>query len=620
MVLNNKADSISEETREKVLRVVKEYNFKPYAKAIQNNSAHSGLVGLLIPGAARDFGDFISGAQEAAGAEGYSLILCSCPNNKETEKHLNSLFGKGVDGIAMYLPQEMDLETMFADAPEKLAYAAACNRGSVGRQCAVCCAFSDAAELAAQYLLDSRHRQIALLGWKQHPLEEELLAGYSAALHSREIAVRSEAVCFCTGAEDIISRVKQMICEDNTAFLCQDTQIAACVYKALGNYGLQIPKDYSVISVSDSTVPTDVFAPMLTVIDIRHKELGHTVMEALIAKIEEKNAPEFRQLAPLLRQGDSVAPPLKSRGRRILVVGSMNIDVMIHMSHIPTSGESLLSKRITNLPGGKGANQAVGAAKLGGDVCAIGCLGEDQEGRLLYNSLVENGVNTMGVQTIHNIPTGKAYILVAENGDSTIVFSHGTNGELTPSLIKKNAACFEDAQFCLLSTEIPWETVLFTIELCAQNGVKIILKPTTPEPIPPEVLKKIAFLVPNEKELEIQVSGAFSIEEKAARLFDGGAQNVIVTLGDKGCYLHNAEMKRFFPAADFMAVDTTGAGDAFISALAVYLCEGHSIVSSIKFATYAAGISVTRDGVQPAMAERVALEMYANRHHDTWSD
>ncbi|MDE7009688.1 MAG: hypothetical protein K2O93_00605, partial [Oscillospiraceae bacterium] len=124
---------------------------------------------------------------------------------------------------------------------------------------------------------------------------------------------------------------------------------------------------------------------------------------------------------------------------------------------------------------------------------------------------------------------------------------------------------------------------------------------------------RITYLILNEKELELQIAEALPVEEKAARLSGRGARNVIVTLGDRGCYLHSPELKRFFPAADFPAVDATGAGDAFISALAVYLSEGHGIVPSIKFATYAAGLSVTRDGVQPALAERIALDIYAEQ-------
>lgn len=141
------------------------------------------------------------------------------------------------------------------------------------------------------------------------------------------------------------------------------------------------------------------------------------------------------------------------------------------------------------------------------------------------------------------------------------------------------------------------------------------MKPTVQKAIPPDVLKKITFLVPNEKELAIQVDEESSVEKRAARLFDAGTENIIVTLGENGCYLHNKNVKRHFPAANFRPVDTTGAADAFVSALAVYLSEDHDIVSSIKFATYAAGFSITRDGVQPALADRMAMDIYSEQYN-----
>lgn len=609
LVLNNKADSISEETREKVLRVIKEYNFKPYAKVIQNTSAHSGLIGLLIPGNASDFIDFISGAQKVACAEGYSMIFCPSQDEREETKQLNHLFAQNVDGIACYLDRKIDFERMFTDAPEKLLYTAASNCKAWSGQCSAYCAFSDAAHMAVEHLIDFGHREIALLGHRNHFLTEDLITGYNKALYDHGIVPQDGSVFLCDSAEDVMNHVRQIICGNSTAFLCQDTKIAAYVYRVLSRYGLQIPKNYSVISISDHSVSLDAFESDLTTVDIQLQELGQAVMESLIYGIEGRTkASDSRNITPQLRAGASVEFPTKSTGKGIVVVGSMNTDIIIRMPHIPTSGESLLSQRIINLPGGKGANQAVGAAKLGGDIYAIGCLGDDQEGRLLYNSLVENGVNTVGVRTVQNIPTGKAYILVAENADSTIVYSYGANGELRPDIVEQNVECFQNAEYCLLSTEIPWEAVLSTIDLCIQNGVKILLKPTVQWVIPPEILKHISYLVPNEKELEVQVAGMQSVEEKAASLFAAGAENVIVTLGEKGCYLHNREMARHFPAADFQAVDTTGAGDAFISAFAVYLSENHDIVSAIQFATYAAGLSVTRDGVQSALADRLTLE------------
>ena len=152
-VLNNKADSIAEETREKVLRIVKEYNFRPFQKYIQNNSFFGGFVGLLLPGDTREYSDFISGAQAAACAEGYSMVLCTCRSEADREKHLSSLFGKGVDGIVLYLDRETNFEELLADAPDKLVCVAATNLQSASGQCESYCDFSAAAKLAVDHLI-----------------------------------------------------------------------------------------------------------------------------------------------------------------------------------------------------------------------------------------------------------------------------------------------------------------------------------------------------------------------------------------------------------------------------------------------------------------------------------
>lgn len=614
-VINNKDSSITKETRERVLQVVKEYGFKPYHRYIQNGNSPSGYLGLMVPGSTKDFSDYISGAQAAASAEGYSMVLCSFQDRREAEKRFDNLLNRGVDGVAFYLDRKIDLENVSA-ASEKLACAASSNCSVSSDQCVAYCAFSSAARMAVEHLIGFGHKEIALLGWRDHFLAEDLIAGYNEALYKHHILPQKDTIFLCENAKHVMDCVRQVTYGTSTAFLCQDAQIAVYVYRVLNRHGLRIPKDYSIIGVSDSSVPMDIFEPGLTIVDIQLRELGYAVMESLILEIEGRaKSAKPKSIPPRLLQGVSVDLPLKKNGRRIIVVGSMNMDVIIHLAHIPTSGESLHSQRILNLPGGKGANQGVGAARLGGNAYVIGCLGGDQEGRLLYNSLVENGVSTEGVHIIHKKPTGKAYILVAENGESTIVRSHGANDELRPALIETNISCFKDAQFCLISTEIPWETVVYTIDFCHKNGIKTIVKPTVQRVIPPEVMKQIFYLVPNEKELEVQVKGMQSIEEKADILYDAGAKNVIVTLGENGCYLRNCEMKKHFSAANFHAVDTTGAGDAFISALAVYLSEEHDIVSAIQFATYAAGLSVTRDGAQPALTDRSALEIYSNEYN-----
>jgi ribokinase len=618
MVLNGKDETISKETREKVLQIVKQYNFRPYAKAIRESNAKSGLIGILVPRSTGCFSKYISGAQHEAGSQGYSIVLSSTTDDDaEIRKQLHIFADKNVDGVALFLSNPLGDKSILSEIPKDTAQVIVGSNQSVIKHSVVYSSFSDASQTATQSLLEAGHRQIALIGLGDLQLPfEDALFGYKTALYNCALPLQTELVC-CSGDLNSVTRdVERLLQCRVTAFVCFDELVALEVYREASRFGLHIPNDCSVINLSADIIDTALFSPRLTSVDMRYYELGQQAVSVLISKIEKtgKSKPKTLAIRPQLFTGASTAVPPHQKGKRISVVGSMHMDILIHTTHLPTSGESLISKNIICLPGGKGANQAVGVAKLGGDVCVVGCLGGDDEGRVIYDSLMSNGVGTMGVSLSQGKASGKAYILVAQNGDSTIVFSHGTNSDLLPPVIDANESCFLGSEFCLVSTEIPWETVAYIIKFCSENNIKIILKPTMQSPIAPELLEKIDFFVPNEKELNVQVPGNTSVEEKAEALYNRSGKNVIITLGERGCYLHNSETQRFFPAADFAAVDTTGAADAFISAFAVYLSEGHDVVSAIKFATYAAGLSVTRDGVQSALVDRLAVEMYADKY------
>jgi ribokinase len=623
MVINGKDDSISDETKVKVLSVIKKYNFKPYAKALQKSTARSGIIGLLVPENKGCFGEYIAGAENEAGSHGYSLMLC-LTNNDDVAicRQLNDCYSKHVDGVSLYISHENNKDVLFDDAPENVKVNIVSGHQSWLQDSAAFGSFSEATRLATEHLLSMHHKGIALIGRGQdHYVFGDVLHGYGTALYDHDIVMQDKIVCKAETMDEVTEMIRNVIQGDfATAFICVGSSVTMRVYKELQRFKMQIPRDCSVICVSPDKGHDEVFLPELTAIDMQFYSLGQKAAYELIKQIEKsgKKKQGAYVIKPKLVKGSSTSSPPRRTGKRIVVVGSMHVDILIHTSNIPVAGESIISRKTVMLPGGKGANQAVGVAKLGGDVYAIGCLGVDGDGRLLYSSVESNGVNTTGVQMIQGKPTGKAYIIVANDGESTIVYSQGSNGELKPSVIDRYEDIFESADICLLSTEIPWETVEYTLAVCARQKVKVILKPTLQKKISSRLLKKITYLVPNEKELDIQVPGDFSVDEKAKRLYKSGVQNVVVTLGNKGCYLHNAEQKRFFPAADFTAVDTTGAADAFISAFAVYLSEEHGIIPSIKFATYAAGISITRDGVQSALADRNAVEIYSDKYGSNW--
>lgn len=315
--------------------------------------------------------------------------------------------------------------------------------------------------------------------------------------------------------------------------------------------------------------------------------------------------------SPEIAERRSIVRPAQDKlGEKIIVVGSMNMDVTLEASRIPVKGETQIAEKLYVFPGGKGANQAVGAGKLGGQVYMIGCLGNDMDGRELYTSLVENHVHMDGVLFDTVLPSGKAYINVDQGGESTIVVYQGANRSLNQSQIQKCRYLFESAAYCLLSMEIPDEIVEYTIRTCRRTGTEVILKPSATEQVKEELYADVSYFIPNENELHLLVPGDMSIEEKAELLRKKGVKNVIVTLGARGCYLANGQVSMYFEGSGFEAVDTTGGADSFISALAVCLSEGKPLMQAVRFAIYASGITVTRYGVQPALPDRRAVDVY----------
>lgn len=606
-ILHNKDSDISVETRKKVLEVVKEYQYVPYSKVIHNAAPRTNMIGVLISDNTYEVQEFLYSIEEAAAKEGYSIILCNTKGEKEKiRKYCQVLENKGVDGIIFVC---QDLESLEGMKVPRVSILDKKNEHEKNDVADVYFEMQEAGYAAANYLLERGHKKIACL-LRENDFDVE--AGCLLAYKERFISPGKEWIFFGSDEEIMNVGITKCLSEDTTAVICADLGIGNVLYEKLRERGDTIPNKISVISVRDHKMAEKVY-PQMTAVHIPAKEIGESSVNALIEIIEgRRSAYECgKKIGLQIKERGSVRKPAShDQGRKIVVVGSMNMDCMINVSHIPTGGETVRSGNIVSLPGGKGANQAVGAGRLEGLVYMIGRLGNDSDGKEIYNSLVSSGVHTDGVVFDENVPTGKAYIDVAPDGESTIVIYSGANKKLDRRQVKQFEQLLDDAAYCLLTLEIAEETVEYTIQKCKKKNVEVILKPSSAEKMKESLFENIDYFVPNEKEVKQLLPGDTTIEEKADILLSKGVKNVIITLGPKGCYLKNAEHERYFPAADFYPLDTTGAADAFISALAVALSEGNGILYAIGFATYAAGVSITRQGVQPAMTDRKGLILY----------
>jgi ribokinase len=296
----------------------------------------------------------------------------------------------------------------------------------------------------------------------------------------------------------------------------------------------------------------------------------------------------------------------------VVVVGSLNMDLVVRAPHLPVPGETLLGGGFSTTPGGKGANQAVAAARLGAGTAMIGCVGEDAFGRQLRGGLELDHVDASAVRTVPGRSSGVALIVVDDGGRNGIVVVPGANGDLAPEDIDGQAHLIAGTRVVALQLETPLATVEHAARAAKRQGKIVVLNPAPAQPLPPSLIGCADFLVPNEIEAAmltgLRVESIESATEVARRLRLQGAANVLVTLGERGVVAVTSAGVQHFPARRVQAVDSTGAGDTFIGGFCAALATGRTVTDAIAFAQAAAAISVTRPGAQASIpfAQEVA--------------
>ncbi|PRI11284.1 ribokinase [Leucobacter massiliensis] len=305
----------------------------------------------------------------------------------------------------------------------------------------------------------------------------------------------------------------------------------------------------------------------------------------------------------------------------VLVVGSANADLVAEVPRRPGAGETLLGGDLRLLPGGKGANQAVAAARCGAATVMLGCVGRDANGAFLRERLIAAGVEVSGLAEVDR-PTGAALILVTPDGENSIVVAPGANAEAGPELLERGAAALADARILVLSLEIPAETAFAFAAAAARSGTRTVFNAAPARSIPAEVLRSCDPLIVNEHEAcaalgepETEVT---DFEALARRLLAAGARSVVITLGAEGAVVAEGTgggdpVVARIAAHRVRAVDTTGAGDAFVGAVACELARGAELDEAVRFATAVSAMVVQRLGAQSSVPERAETEAYLAR-------
>lgn len=287
---------------------------------------------------------------------------------------------------------------------------------------------------------------------------------------------------------------------------------------------------------------------------------------------------------------------------KVTVIGSSSMDLVVTAKKRPDRGETILGESFKTVPGGKGANQAVAAARLGAEVYMVGCVGDDAFGEDILTNFKKNGVLTTYVEPVTHMESGTAHITLAD-GDNSIIVVKGANDLVTPAFVEKALDVIRTSNIVLIQQEIPEETVEYVSDLCQQLNVPLLLNPAPSRPISKNVIANAAYITPNELEAAVLFEDV-DLHEALAQ----NPNKLFITEGKNGVRYHDGQKEVVVPSYTVEAVDTTGAGDTFNAAFAVALAEGKSFKEAVRFANRAASLSVTKFGAQGGMPTREEVE------------
>ncbi|MBI9048902.1 MAG: ribokinase [Anaerolineaceae bacterium] len=304
--------------------------------------------------------------------------------------------------------------------------------------------------------------------------------------------------------------------------------------------------------------------------------------------------------------------------KSIVVLGSINTDLILQCDHLPVPGETILSADLQNAGGGKGANQAVAMARLGADVAMVGMVGMDGYGDQHISAFKHEGMNTTYVYKLPKAPTGTAIILLDDQGQNSIVVSPGANMHLTQKEVTSANELFHAGAILVMQLEIPIRTVEFAAQLAKQRNMQIIFNPAPAQMLSDGLISMIDYLILNETEMEI-ISGQKMNNEGEAVQFAKkwiaqGVKGIILTLGAKGAWFVSVDEEFFMPPFHVEALDTTAAGDAFVGAFTKAIAEGLSHVEAMRFAAATAALAVTQLGAQPSLPTLKRVQTFLAQH------
>ncbi len=576
-VVNNKAEGINQETIDRVLRIVKEYNYTPYGSVQSQKSSKTFTLGILVKSCVAS-SSLVAGITRVANQSGYGVVLFESNGNAEQElKSCTALIKRNVDGIIWEPATTTAATTATATttttaisppeahpSPPAASVAALFAKNSIP---VVTIHDSDAAhpelhtyalgydtlaKLATNTLITLGHRNISFIWDGQGPAFPAAYKSFAETLLEHHIPYTDNMA----SSQDnfLFESVYNHSC---TAILCEGYHTAQWAVAQLERLHIKVPYDVSVLAICDKQyahpmgqniscyiAPTGDFGAFLAEKLITRCEQSSTQISHLAEPTHTADPNSQFTFTPAFTGDSSIDIPITDRKPSVVVVGSMNIDVTLNVSELPESGKTLLTDSVITLAGGKGTNQAIGVSKLEKPVALIGKIGTDYESSIALAALEKHNIDTSSILHDSFAKTGMAYIHVQPNGESTITVAGGANSTLTAEEVAGHERLFEHADYCLLQTEVPVPALIAAAELAKKHGVRTILKPASltrsearaDAKAVGKLFSLVDILIPNAKEARL-LSGKDTPKEQAELFMQHGVPVVIITQDKHGAYL-----------------------------------------------------------------------------------
>lgn len=599
-IINNKADNISQEVKDRVMLNVKKYNYTPYGLPAKDLGSKSFTI-CLVSRSVQSSSLIVNGLLEYIGEQGYSLMIFDSKGSIEIEReNLSRINTKSIDGVIWEPVSKESIKHI--GLLSRFNGRMFCINSGVGEIKTYSQDFEKMGYICTKALIEKGHKDIACIVDPTSRRSDEVAAGYKKCLFDYDLI--SNQNLLLNYDEQCLSKVIE---KGVTGIVCSHFSMAQNLYTEFVSLNRDIPGDLSIVSLRNRTKEkTDI--NHISTIDIPDYDFGIYVGKIMVDLCEQKNIDNRPFEHELSIESDvSVDVPDILRSKKIMVVGTANIDTFMYVDKIPKAGDSAYTTSFFSSPGGKGLNTAIAVSKQNKNVYLISEIGKDNEGSLILQKLKKNNVNTSLVSSNPKYQTRKTFLTIDKNGESSAVINTEARSIIKAKDIENMTKRFDGVGVCIAQAGLTIPVALKAFEIAKSKGAITIFKPFPVYDMSHEDCKNIDIIVPDRKEA-CELSKTNDLNEAVDYLLDLGIKTVILTLDKDGVLYATKENRKVYPAPRTNAVDTTGASDAFIATLAVKLLEGCSMDDSIQAALVSVGFFVSGFGILDSFINKETLD------------